>query len=137
VDAGYRGEVKVVMINLGKEPFVIKQGMKIAQLLVQPVTAAEVTGSLRPRRYPAWGRRVRLDGPLLARGVRPPSARLLRGSLKSTVLCRAMGRLTHVLDFYIKRSEPSGPMMSQGTSLVASVAFLLLGAVRTGSALKT
>ena len=43
VDAGYRGEVKVVMINLGKEPFVIKQGMKIAQLLVQPVTAAEVT----------------------------------------------------------------------------------------------
>ena len=42
VDAGYRGEVKVVMINLGKEPFAIKTGMKIAQLLLQPVVAAEV-----------------------------------------------------------------------------------------------
>jgi len=43
VDAGYRGEVKVVMINLGKLPFVIKKGMKIAQMLIQPVVAAEVT----------------------------------------------------------------------------------------------
>jgi dUTP pyrophosphatase len=43
VDAGYRGEVKVVMINLGKLPFAIKKGMKIAQLLIQPVVAAEVT----------------------------------------------------------------------------------------------
>jgi dUTP pyrophosphatase len=42
VDAGYRGEVKVVMVNLGKEPFSIKRGMKIAQLLIQPVTAAEI-----------------------------------------------------------------------------------------------
>ncbi len=42
VDAGYRGEVKVVMINLGTEPFIIKKGMKIAQLLIQPVAAAEV-----------------------------------------------------------------------------------------------
>jgi len=43
VDAGYRGEVKVVMINLGREPFAIKRGMKIAQLLIQPVVTAEVT----------------------------------------------------------------------------------------------
>ena len=43
VDAGYRGEVKVVMINLAKLPFAIKKGMKIAQLLIQPVVAAEVT----------------------------------------------------------------------------------------------
>lgn len=42
VDAGYRGEVKVVMINLGKNPYPIKKGMKIAQLLIQPVVAAEV-----------------------------------------------------------------------------------------------
>jgi len=42
VDAGYRGEVKVVMINLGREPYAIKKGMKIAQLLIQPVVAAEV-----------------------------------------------------------------------------------------------
>ena len=37
VDAGYRGEIKVVMVNLGQDPFVIDKGMKIAQLLVQPV----------------------------------------------------------------------------------------------------
>jgi dUTP pyrophosphatase len=43
VDAGYRGEVKVVMVNLGKAPFTITRGMKIAQLLIQPVVTAEIT----------------------------------------------------------------------------------------------
>jgi dUTP pyrophosphatase len=42
VDAGYRGEVQVVMINLGREPYVIKAGMKIAQMLVQPIHEAEI-----------------------------------------------------------------------------------------------
>ncbi|MGZ5487282.1 MAG: dUTP diphosphatase [Candidatus Aminicenantales bacterium] len=42
IDAGYRGEVQVVMINLGAAPFALKRGMKIAQLLVQPVAAVEV-----------------------------------------------------------------------------------------------
>jgi dUTP diphosphatase len=42
VDAGYRGEVKVVMVNLGKVPFVFKQGQKVAQMLIQPVEAVEV-----------------------------------------------------------------------------------------------
>jgi dUTP pyrophosphatase len=42
VDAGYRGEVQVVMINLGDRPFAVKKGMKIAQLLVQPVAAVEI-----------------------------------------------------------------------------------------------
>ena len=42
VDAGYRGEVQVVMINLGDAPFAVKKGMKIAQLLVQPVAAVSV-----------------------------------------------------------------------------------------------
>jgi dUTP pyrophosphatase len=41
IDAGYRGEVQVVMINLGSEPFALRKGMKIAQLLVQPVSAVE------------------------------------------------------------------------------------------------
>jgi dUTP pyrophosphatase len=38
VDADYRGEVKVILINLGKEPFTIRRGDRIAQLVVQPVT---------------------------------------------------------------------------------------------------
>jgi len=42
IDSGYRGEVRVVMVNLGGEPFVIKKGIKIAQLLIQPVLNVEV-----------------------------------------------------------------------------------------------
>lgn len=43
VDSGYRGEVKVVMANLRDKPFVIEKGMKIAQILIQPVTEVEVS----------------------------------------------------------------------------------------------
>jgi len=42
VDSGYRGEVKIVMANLSDEPFSIEKGMKIAQLLIQPVVKVEV-----------------------------------------------------------------------------------------------
>jgi dUTP pyrophosphatase len=48
VDADYRGEVMVILINLGAEDFVIRRGERIAQLLVSPVTQASwrETGSL-------------------------------------------------------------------------------------------
>jgi dUTP pyrophosphatase len=42
IDSGYRGEVKVVLVNLGREPFRIEKGMKIAQLLIQPVIEVQV-----------------------------------------------------------------------------------------------
>ena len=42
IDAGYRGEVGVILINLGTEPFVVEKGMKIAQLVVSPVAQAEI-----------------------------------------------------------------------------------------------
>ena len=42
IDAGYRGEVGVILINLGAEPFVVEKGMKIAQLVVAPVAQAEI-----------------------------------------------------------------------------------------------
>ncbi len=42
IDSGYRGEVRTVMVNLGNEAFIIEKGMKIAQLLVQPVTEVKV-----------------------------------------------------------------------------------------------
>lgn len=38
IDADYRGEVAVILINLGKEPFIIKRGERIAQMIVAPVT---------------------------------------------------------------------------------------------------
>ncbi len=37
IDPDYRGEVKVLLINHGKEPFAVTRGMRIAQLLVLPV----------------------------------------------------------------------------------------------------
>jgi dUTP pyrophosphatase len=40
IDADYRGEVKVILINLGQEPFVIRRGERIAQMVVAPVTQA-------------------------------------------------------------------------------------------------
>ena len=40
VDADYRGEVKVILINHGDEPFVIQRGERIAQMVVAPVTQA-------------------------------------------------------------------------------------------------
>jgi len=40
IDADYRGEVKVILINLGSEPFVVKRGERIAQMVIAPVTPA-------------------------------------------------------------------------------------------------
>lgn len=40
IDADYRGEVCVILINLGKEPFVIERGDRIAQMVVAPVARA-------------------------------------------------------------------------------------------------
>jgi dUTP pyrophosphatase len=37
IDPDYRGEVKVLLINHGKAPFIVTRGMRIAQLLVVPV----------------------------------------------------------------------------------------------------
>ena len=37
IDADYRGEVKVLLVNLGSEPFIVRRGMRIAQLVVTRV----------------------------------------------------------------------------------------------------
>lgn len=42
IDADYRGEVKVLAVNLGNEPFVIEHGDRIAQMVIAPVTQAGV-----------------------------------------------------------------------------------------------
>ena len=38
IDADYRGEIKVILANLGAEPFTVERGMRIAQMVVAPVT---------------------------------------------------------------------------------------------------
>lgn len=41
IDSDYRGPVGVVLVNLGQEPFVVRRGERIAQLIVAPVVQAE------------------------------------------------------------------------------------------------
>jgi dUTP pyrophosphatase len=41
IDADYRGEVKVALVNLGDAPFTVERGMRIAQLLITPVPRVE------------------------------------------------------------------------------------------------
>lgn len=40
IDADYRGEVGVILANLGQAPFTIERGMRIAQMVIAPVTRA-------------------------------------------------------------------------------------------------
>ncbi len=53
IDADYRGEIQVIMINHGKEPFVVEPGMRIAQIVLAQVVRAtfcvveELTTSVR------------------------------------------------------------------------------------------
>ncbi|GAB4362836.1 MAG: dUTP diphosphatase [Oricola sp.] len=42
IDADYRGEVQVLLVNHGAEPFEVTRGMRIAQLVIAPVTRAGV-----------------------------------------------------------------------------------------------
>jgi len=42
IDQDYRGEVGVILVNHGREPFEVKRGERIAQLVVAPVTRVEV-----------------------------------------------------------------------------------------------
>src|SRR5262245_378716 len=42
VDADYRGEVKVLLVNLGEEPFLVRRGIRIAQLVVARVDHVRV-----------------------------------------------------------------------------------------------
>lgn len=42
VDEGYRGELKIILINLGHEPIVIERGMRIAQMVIAPVLRVTV-----------------------------------------------------------------------------------------------
>ena len=42
IDSDYRGEIKIILINLGSEPFVVRRGTRIAQLVITPVVRAEL-----------------------------------------------------------------------------------------------
>ena len=42
IDEGYRGEVGVILANFGDRPFTVKPGDRVAQIVVSPVTQAEI-----------------------------------------------------------------------------------------------
>ena len=57
IDADYRGEVGVLLINFGKEPFTIRNGDRIAQMVISPVTRVilEEVEDLPPTRRQGGG----------------------------------------------------------------------------------
>ena len=42
IDEGYRGEVKIILINHGKEDFIVEKHMRIAQMVIAPVFIVEI-----------------------------------------------------------------------------------------------
>ena len=42
IDADYRGEIKIILINLGQETFKVEKGLRIAQMVVCPVVQAQL-----------------------------------------------------------------------------------------------
>ncbi len=43
IDADYRGEIQVILINLGDDPFTIARGLRIAQMIIAPISRAALT----------------------------------------------------------------------------------------------
>lgn len=42
IDEGYRGEIGIILINLGAEEFKVEEGMKVAQMVIKPTLSLEV-----------------------------------------------------------------------------------------------
>ena len=42
IDADYRGEIKVILINLGKKSFIVEKGLRIAQMVLCPLVKAKI-----------------------------------------------------------------------------------------------
>ena len=47
IDSNYRGEIGVILINHGRKPFVVEEGMRIAQMVITPVLRADIRASRR------------------------------------------------------------------------------------------
>ncbi len=88
VDSGYRGELRVVLLNTdARETFVVEPGMRIAQLVVLAVPGVEADRGRRAARERAGRARVRLLGGLMATEPRIRVSALLRWEDR-ILLCR-------------------------------------------------
>ena len=61
IDADYRGEISVLLINHGDEPFTIRRGERIAQMVIAPVTQAKLVPVAIAVGDRSRQRRIRLD----------------------------------------------------------------------------
>lgn len=43
IDSDYRGEIKIILINLGQDNFIIERGSRIAQMIFSPITKAKLS----------------------------------------------------------------------------------------------
>ena len=43
IDSDYRGEIKIILINLGTDAFIIQRGVRIAQMVIAPVIQCQIT----------------------------------------------------------------------------------------------
>jgi len=59
IDADYRGEIQVILINLGSESFAVTRGLRIAQMIISPVLRVSLRGvdalNLTPRGSGGFG----------------------------------------------------------------------------------
>ncbi len=61
IDADYRGEIQVILVNLGAESVVITRGMRIAQMVIATVARAQLVEVDSLDQTDRWQRRFRLD----------------------------------------------------------------------------
>ena len=47
IDEGYRGEIKIILINHGKKAFLVEEGMKIAQMVIKPILHVDIVESIQ------------------------------------------------------------------------------------------
>ena len=74
IDADYRGEVKVLLVNLGSEPFTVRRGDRIAQLVVARVEHVRVEAVTELGGTTRGAGRLRLYGLALRRRLLLSSA---------------------------------------------------------------
>lgn len=80
IDADYRGEISVILINLGKEPFSVKRGDRIAQMIIAPVIRAKLAET---RALTKTGRGADGFGSTGGAGAQKPKVRKTRNSIAS------------------------------------------------------
>ena len=61
IDADYRGEIQVILVNFGGESFAVERGQRIAQLVIAPVFRAQLLRAAKTGQNNAWGQGFRVD----------------------------------------------------------------------------